>query len=465
MNQSPEQILALAPDAASAKSGRDLAVARKWVVLQYAKGTEEQPEVIWGECQGSGKVPYRTVVNAGEPAFKCTCPSRKFPCKHALGLFLLRASQAAAFSTSEPPDWVSEWLAARSARQQKTERAEQSSAVIVVTAAQNELGKAAAAAKRSAAREKKIAAGLAELELWLQDLVRQGLASVQGKPVSFWDATGARLVDAQAPGAARLVRALGDLPASGDRWADAMLKRLSLLHLLAKGYKRQDELPPDQRADVRSLIGWTVEQDEVRAQSGVNDKWFVLGRSFAEEERLRVERTWLWSTQSDRAALVMSFVPIGQAHGALNSQTETMLVAGTCVEAELAFFPGAYPLRAVVKERRSAEAFMQKDFVQVELGYASVDKATEAYAGALARSPWLEIFPMLLREVTPQLMDESWIVRDAASCFLPLAEKFSGKWQLLAASGGNPVRLFGEWNGTELLPLGVWYEEESYFWT
>ncbi|MBA3712292.1 MAG: hypothetical protein H0W76_07555 [Pyrinomonadaceae bacterium] len=28
-----EQILALAPDAASAKSGRDLGVARKWVTL------------------------------------------------------------------------------------------------------------------------------------------------------------------------------------------------------------------------------------------------------------------------------------------------------------------------------------------------------------------------------------------------------------------------------------------------
>jgi len=36
------------------------------------------------------------------------------------------------------------------------------------------------------------------LELWLRDLVRQGLAAAPGQPYSFWDAVAARLVDAQA---------------------------------------------------------------------------------------------------------------------------------------------------------------------------------------------------------------------------------------------------------------------------
>lgn len=78
----PDTILALAPDAKSAKSGRDLATLRKWVTL----GCHEQ--AVWGECQGSAESPYQTQIDLAEPAFHCSCPSRKFPCKHALGLFL-----------------------------------------------------------------------------------------------------------------------------------------------------------------------------------------------------------------------------------------------------------------------------------------------------------------------------------------------------------------------------------------
>src|SRR6476469_9727229 len=82
-----DRIIALAPDPSSAKAGRELANPRKWVTL----GLNEA--AIWGECQGSGSKPYRTQIDLIEPAFKCSCPSRKFPCKHALALFLLTDSQ------------------------------------------------------------------------------------------------------------------------------------------------------------------------------------------------------------------------------------------------------------------------------------------------------------------------------------------------------------------------------------
>ena len=48
----PEQILAMAPDASSAKNGLCLATPRQWVSL----GHNEQ--AIWDECQGSGSKPY-----------------------------------------------------------------------------------------------------------------------------------------------------------------------------------------------------------------------------------------------------------------------------------------------------------------------------------------------------------------------------------------------------------------------
>ena len=92
-----ERILTLAPDAASAKAGKDLAAARKWVSF----GCDER--ACWGECQGSGSKPYQTQIDLAEPAFKCTCPSRKFPCKHALGLFLLTVAQGTKPTQPKPP--------------------------------------------------------------------------------------------------------------------------------------------------------------------------------------------------------------------------------------------------------------------------------------------------------------------------------------------------------------------------
>ena len=81
-----ETVLALAPDPASAKAGRGLATPPKWSGLGTSEG------LIWGECQGSGATPYQTKVDPAGPAFSCSCPSRKFPCKHAIGLMLVWAS-------------------------------------------------------------------------------------------------------------------------------------------------------------------------------------------------------------------------------------------------------------------------------------------------------------------------------------------------------------------------------------
>src|SRR5262245_37016550 len=117
MNWTTEQILALAPDPASAKAGQGLATARKWLTL----GADAQ--TAWGLCQGSGKDPYQTQIDLTEPAFHCSCPSRKFPCKHGLGLFLLLAGQPAAFKEKKTPDWVGEWIASRAKRaQQRVEK-------------------------------------------------------------------------------------------------------------------------------------------------------------------------------------------------------------------------------------------------------------------------------------------------------------------------------------------------------
>src|SRR6266702_6950828 len=104
-----EQVLALAADAASVKAAQGLANPGKWVSLGCGGRS------VWGECQGSGKEPYRTQADLSGPAFHCSCSSRKFPCKHGLGLMLIFASKPQAVQEAAPPPWVTEWLAKREA--------------------------------------------------------------------------------------------------------------------------------------------------------------------------------------------------------------------------------------------------------------------------------------------------------------------------------------------------------------
>jgi len=110
MNWTAEQILKLAPDAASAKAAQGLLTPKKWTLL----GVNDS--AIWGACQGSGSSPYQTQIDLAEPAFKCSCPSRKFPCKHGLALFLLFAEQPSLFAKTSAPDTVASWLKGRSDR-------------------------------------------------------------------------------------------------------------------------------------------------------------------------------------------------------------------------------------------------------------------------------------------------------------------------------------------------------------
>lgn len=77
-------IIQQAPNAAAVQNGRKLSQKGSFSGLcKTADGS-----LYWGDCAGSGKNPYRVSGDwSGEaPIFRCSCPSRQFPCKHALGL-------------------------------------------------------------------------------------------------------------------------------------------------------------------------------------------------------------------------------------------------------------------------------------------------------------------------------------------------------------------------------------------
>jgi hypothetical protein len=342
MEWTTEQVLALAPDASAAKSGKDLSIPRKWKTLGANSAC------AWGSIQGSGETPYQTSIDFSGPAFKCSCPSRKFPCKHSLALLLIVAQQPSALSEKEPAPWTVEWLAKRSEKEEK--KATKQAKASEPRDSEAEAKAAVSVEKRAAARDAKVSAGLIELKVWLSDLVRTGFASLPGKPSSFWTVPAARLFDAQVPGLARRVGSLDGITASGDHWPSRLLRSCAILHLASEAWVRVPELLPEVQADLRATLGFTANQDDVLCVSGIEDQWLVLGNRVETDERLRVQRTWLFGIDSKRLALCLSF------SAGPNQPLDVTLPPGALIDAELVYFPSAWPMRALVKQRNGMKA-------------------------------------------------------------------------------------------------------------
>jgi len=251
------------------------------------------------------------------------------------------------------------------------------------------------------------------------------------------------MVDAQAPGLAERLRALASVPHSGVGWDGRLLEEYALLRLLAVAYRRQAELPPPLQATVRSRIGFSRRQADVLAGGQpVRDHWQVLGRRDLEQDRIRARRTWLQGRTTGRPALVLSFAPAGQ------SLDDTLRV-GTDADADLVFYPGAVPLRAIVQARHDVP----------DGGPPPGDTIAgllAAIAAALAGDPWLESWPAVL-EVTPARSPVP-ALSDVAGHALPLHPGAGDCWPLFAISGGHPVTVAGEWTPRGLWPLTVWDE-------
>src|SRR5690242_13631368 len=329
-----ERVLALAPDALSQRTALSLASGRAWPATGAAAGAD----AVWGECRGSASAPYRTVVDLSGPAYRCSCPSRKFPCKHVLALLLLWSDGSVPDDAAGPPDWAGSWLMARAAAAGRPPSGQQA-----------EPKDPRAAARRAQQRETRVSSGLAELDRWLCDQARQGLAASQQAGYAHWDDIAARMVDAQASGVAERLRALASVPHSGPGWDGRLLEEYALLHLLAVAYRRQGELPAPLRETVRSRIGFSLRQADVLAGTLANghpvrDHWQVLARRDLDQDRVRARRTWLRGRKTGRDALLLSFAAAGQA-------LDDSLTVGTDADADLVFYPGAVALRAAVLTR------------------------------------------------------------------------------------------------------------------
>jgi hypothetical protein len=266
-----------APNAATIQNARGIVIKRKLVGLFRSRdGT-----LLFGECMGSGKDNYRPSADFADPAkpvFRCTCPSRQFPCKHSLAL-LYAYAKGAKFVEKEAPADISEKRAKVQQRsEKKKEEAEKPRQV------------------NTSALKKKIQTqleGITLLESLLNDLVRSGLGTLNAKSARQLEERAKQLGNAFLPGAQSALHALTGLfyrsqirsedelkATERERIYSAALDQLNRLHSLCKQGRKylaarleDPELKPETQTDIAAWLGhaWQLRElkDEGLVQTSV----------------------------------------------------------------------------------------------------------------------------------------------------------------------------------------------------
>src|SRR5512145_2445216 len=378
----------MAPDQGALSAASALLKAAKWPVRAQAGA------LIWGECQGSGANPYRVVADTADIGSKCTCPSRKFPCKHAIALMWMFVDDAGAFQPGAIPDWVNDWMgrrrkggaaaATKSSDPKSMALAQEVAAKPVDPAVQAK--RQAAAAKRQQDTRKSVRAGLDEMETWIADQLRAGVMGFLNEPGERCRRIASRLVDAKAGALASRIDEMPSrlLALPTDERLDAAIMELGKLVLLARGWRAA----PDDPELRREVVSSETREDVLNNPDAprVASTWEVLGeRVVTRRDGLVSQSTWLLNLgqHPQRFALLLDFFPTsaGRRGGAF--------VPGDRFQAELAFYPARTPLRAVIVTRSDASEAPHR------WPEAPLDPMAD-YAEQKREAPWRIEAPLLL---------------------------------------------------------------------
>ena len=430
-----EQVVAIAPTPARYAAGEGLAVPSRWLSL----GVDERP--AWGRCRGSGREPYETMVDHAHLAWRCSCPSRSQPCKHALALLVMwvRGQVPAAAA----PAGISAWVDGHVPRQVTVPAA---ITAMPEAASSDEPGAAARpdAADLGRARDERVErlrGGLVELDRWIDDRLRTGLADPALARYATWDDVAARLVDARAGALANRVRRLAGVVGARPDWHEVVLAELGVMHLLAEAGQRVPELPAPLADAVATACGWQVRQADVLAGVPDTDTWVIAGRSDTREDRIEVRRTWLRGLRSGRWAMILSFAAYRQS-------LDDSLSVGTAITADLHRYPGpsSRALVGAVHDPAPVDG-------PAAPPTGTVAAACDEIGTALAGEPWADRVPATL-VAAPTFAAGRWVLTDATGS-VALAPDPPGLATLLAASASSPVAITIEWTVDGAVPLTV----------
>ncbi len=433
-----EKVLSLSPNEGTSRRGKGMAKSSKWQQLATDYRT------IWGLCIGSGKNPYKVQANLQTARFACSCPVRALPCKHLMGMLLLYSKSSANFKYLPPPEWI------KVAQEQVDTANSTATTALKPSKTAEELAKAAAAKeKRWQQRLTLMGSGLSELQLWLEDVVRQGVANLPLSQGHFWDTIAAKMVDAKLPRISSFLKETYQVVLTTEDWLEPVIARLGELQLWIDAFERRDQLPKLLQEELYTTLGRNIKKADILQQHPkVKDTWLVL----AVLEEIDVEgrhyrKVWLQGLKKQQFALLLDF-----SFG--NEGYEQQYVLGTYIKSTLVYYSELSPQRAICE----SYTLVNDEITAPLLEYTSFEELLTAYAQNINKNPWLLNFPAIISPLTPvyESEREQLFLIDVQNNMIPLqpmAEE--AQWKLLAMSGGSPLQLFGEWNGHTFIPISV----------
>lgn len=414
----------LATDQASLKAAAGLAKPAKWSGV----GASHDGALIWGQCSGSGANPYRVMADLRDLGNKCTCPSRKFPCKHVLGLLLLNAEALIPFAPADTPEWVSDWLGRRrggnapkapasgaelgEAKDLKAARAAPPEAE---ESEESAARREAAAVKRAEDTDRLILDALDALDQWIGDQLRLGLGAFIEDIAARCRRIAARLVDGKAAAMAsrldELPSRLLELPA-GDRVRGTVVE-LGKIVLLGRAFRGQPRDP-----EIRRAVAGTESRETLLAEAGalrVASNWEVLAELVeTRRDGLVSQTTWLLNLGlgGPRFAMLLDFFP------ASAGRRGSVFTPGERFAGELAFYPSRRPLRALLLGRDSCPPEAQDQPWPESPGAIG-----ELLAAPLLDEPWATEIPVLLPagRLATDPQGKLWWRSDRDETILPVA--------------------------------------------
>jgi hypothetical protein len=274
-------IEAAAPNAEAAKNGRGLVLKGKFLKLLRS----EDDSLLFGHCQGSGKQPYLCSADfavPSAPVYRCTCPSRQFPCKHSLGL-LYAYVQKKSFSPADVPE---ELASKREKAQQRVEKKKEE-------ADKPKTVNKAALAKKIKAQQ----TGIDLLEKLTLDLVRLGIGNMNAKSAREIEEQAKQLGNSYLPGAQAALHNYtklfytdtGDERSSSQREAvySEALDQLGRLHTLVKQGRaylskrlEDPELKPETESSIAAWLGHAWQLRELKDAGLVQNKVELIQVAF-----------------------------------------------------------------------------------------------------------------------------------------------------------------------------------------
>lgn len=423
MELSSQSIEGMAPNAAAAKNGRDLVAKDKFSGLSI----DADGRLIWGQCAGSGKKPYycsADFIHPESPVFRCSCPSRQFPCKHCIGL-LYAHEKGLNFTVAEVPEDIAGKREKLEKRQEKKIQEKQT------------LKEKAAAPKKvnTAAVVKKIntqLAGLNTAAALLSNIVNTGLSAIDAREFKNLQEQVKELGNFYIPGVqtafSNLLLALADVQ---NQVYTRAIDQINYIHALLKkaevylsGRKENPAAPPETGSEIEEQIGYVWKLADLVALGLYEENAELVQLSFDSYDN-RARREFV----DEGIWLNLKTGVIYRTHGyrpykALKYIKEEDSAPGVTQIRELYIYPGSINPRI----RWETEALTRRDLKAEDIARihtfsdASYGQAVKTVKGVI-KNPLSDKNPLLLLALHRAFRNgDHLVIQDAAGVHITLCD-------------------------------------------